>query len=88
MGTAENLKSQVEGLTNDEAGDICFLAHLDKRGGAAAKQKRRTGQLLFFPRDYRLTCNHALRAFEADFDENNFVYSHRPLPAEGSFKIT
>ena len=40
MGTAETLKSQVNELTNDEAGDICFLAHLDKRGGAAAKQKR------------------------------------------------
>ena len=40
MGTAENLKSQVEGLTNDEAGDICLLAHLDKRGGATSKQTR------------------------------------------------
>ena len=40
MSTAETLKGQVEGLTNDEAGDICLLAHLDKRGGAAAKQKR------------------------------------------------
>eukprot|EP01048_Picozoa_sp_COSAG05_P015777 COSAG05_NODE_1943_length_3799_cov_21.288649_5_plen_44_part_00 len=40
MSTAESLKSQVEALTNDEASDICLLAHLDKRGGATAKQKR------------------------------------------------
>ena len=40
MGTAKDLKSQVEALDNDEAGAVCQLAHLDKRGGASAKQKR------------------------------------------------
>ena len=40
MGTAEDLKSQVEALDNDEASAVFQLAHLDKRGGASAKQKR------------------------------------------------
>eukprot|EP01048_Picozoa_sp_COSAG05_P002344 COSAG05_NODE_94_length_19565_cov_15.870133_4_plen_149_part_00 len=40
MSTANSLKSQVEALDNDEASAVCQLAHLDKRGGASAKQKR------------------------------------------------
>ena len=40
MSQADSLKSQGEALDNDEAGAVCELAHLDKRGSASAKQKR------------------------------------------------
>ena len=40
MSQADSLKSQVEALDNEEAGAVCQLAHLDKRGGTSAKQKR------------------------------------------------
>ena len=40
MSQADSLKSQVEALDNEEAGAVCQLAHLDKREGASAKQKR------------------------------------------------
>ena len=36
----DDLKSQVQALTNEQCNKFCFLANLDRRGGAGAKQNR------------------------------------------------